>query len=1393
MRPNGSVTTSAKQPADADMPLRIGERYHVRALLGRGGMATVYRVSDASGGPDLALKQLHPPSSVQEQAPLRTLFEREFQTLVELAHPRVIRVHDYGVTEQGPFYTMELLDGGSLSDFAPLPWRAACALVHDICSSLSLLHVRRLVHRDVSPHNVRRTADGRAKLIDFGAMASMGPSERVIGTPAFTAPEVVRQLALDARTDLFSLGATLYFALTGTLAYPARTFSQLTDAWSVSPLQPSTLNSDIPIELDALVTSMLSLEPALRPRSASEVMMQLATLLGGADDEHADVRRAYLSTPRLTGRDDLLQRFGRRIARARAQRGGSLLIDAVAGMGRSRALEACSVYAQTQGCLVARTSSTSLDLGPFGVAQRLTEQLALALPDSCLEVACTTKTTELLFAPPDDAAACDSPLRLRTRAFAVAGTERALTQDALTAFWLELARSRVVVMVVDDLDRIDEPSAAWLATVAVQARKYALVLVFSMLTSERTAPAAQQLIARRSSRRRLRPLSAVETESLLMSAFGDVPHVSMLADRVHRVARGNPGATMDLTQALIERGTISYLGGTWSLPAKLSVSDLPETMDEAFAARVASLSTPARRLAELHALSSYGALSVDDQHLLTQHDALPTERIRTELLDLAVLVQEGDRFAIVHESWVSALTRGLDGAQRAERHRALGELGAQTQRSAFASAYHLFCAGQPADGLAVLRPVLRSEIEQGTFTALVAPERIGQVLRWALSHAESEGSRPRELADLRRWLCSVSLASDDAFYDVAAPNLLADLRRDSGLSDWLALTHVADRQARLGAALTRANERYQALHESERVFSVQDAIKFLVQHVAVSIAIGTRTLNQNILAGLPSLLEPFTALSPIIDAIHENALATCECGIEGRYPQARARWQAVYTRLEHVSRENLPYVDAIRAAIAFGLGCLEAARGLPAAAERAAQLDADPMHRVNAMYLRRVMRLQQGDFEGAEQYRRQAELLAVQINARQMFTTMLLVELAAYVTARDLTGVREITERMTELAERAPGWRTYKTIAQGCLKFLRGDLRSARVTLESALTQCWPDADEPLRALGPFPVAAGVLLEVLIAQQAYGEARELGVRALAVCARVDIQTVDEIERGLALAEAKLGDVAGATARVEAVIARELSQGVCGLHLGTMYEARTRIAVWAGDRAALDHYSRLTAAEYRHGRSSPLGARYERLMHEARRAGIAGMTTASASEMSALGTTVSATSAQALLEHAIAGANTSEARNGALVRLLTESTGASAAHLYLVQPDASLRWVSSSPGTPAAGDHELAQARECLARALDDDFGSTGVLSELGSSEAGGSNTWPQSLQSPRAYLLTAAQQDDIRHVAVVVCAQSSMQAHSHPVFAVIAAYLAQSDATQGYSLKNASLDERDAP
>jgi serine/threonine-protein kinase len=205
-------------------------------------MGSVYAVRDTKLSRSVALKYLK-REAVRENGAAASLFQREYHTLAQLRHPRVIQVFDYGFDGTRPFYTMELLDGSDLRELAPVPWRRACQLLRDVASSLALLHSRRLLHRDLSPRNVRCTRDGQAKLIDFGTMTQMGVPRDVAGTAPYMAPEAVHSHALDARTDLYALGTLAYWTLTGFDAYPARDTRELRSLWMKPVVQPSTWTS----------------------------------------------------------------------------------------------------------------------------------------------------------------------------------------------------------------------------------------------------------------------------------------------------------------------------------------------------------------------------------------------------------------------------------------------------------------------------------------------------------------------------------------------------------------------------------------------------------------------------------------------------------------------------------------------------------------------------------------------------------------------------------------------------------------------------------------------------------------------------------------------------------------------------------------------------------------------------------------------------------------------------------------------------------------------------------------------------------------------------------------------------------------------------------------------
>jgi tetratricopeptide (TPR) repeat protein len=1310
---NAPVTVQPHPLKDRLEDQRINDRYHVRAVLGQGGMACVYRALDILTGQDVALKLLMPRSEPDQRAESIAIFEREFHTLAELRHPCVIKVHDYGVTDSGPYYTMELLDGGDLRERAPLPWREACRVFFDVCSSLALLHSRRLIHRDISPRNVRCTPDGSAKLIDFGAMLPMGPTHQVVGTPAFVAPEVVQGLGLDGRADLFSVGATLYYSLTGQPPSQARDFSQVLAMSQIKAVAPSRCVADIPPALDTLVLALIDPEPALRPRTAFEVMQRLAAIAGLERSEPISVSQAYLCAPVLVGRGQVQSKLRDRIARSVRGRGSAVLIEAQAGLGRTRMLDGCTLEAQTLGATVLHARAATAREGDFSTVRALIEQLLATMPEQLIAAArAENRAFEALF---DDGGQPEAqPQRPRLKSW----TDLSLTRSALHAtlswFILRATLHRPLVITVDDIHALDASSAALLAVLTHKTRHRRLLLVLTVQNAAAcNAPAAVEIIRERSRRLQLHALRDDETAALVGSVFGDVPHIALLANRIHAIAAGNPAESMELAHYLVDQQIIRYEGGNWTLPSRLMVADLPASAADAWQARLRGLSALARKLVETQALALRDGFTRDNYLALA--GSIPADQVDTALTELVsqrVLDSDGRVYAFAHQAWSKVLSEALSSSERLDRHRELAEYCLRADKPAPHAVHHLLCAG--ADEVALDRMVehldaIGEEIDLTTFvTNQTSPSQIASIFARCLVIAQTLQRPPRQEFLIRRWMTAISVLTEDEYYLRAAPAWRARLERDSGLTQWRELGAIQDSGERLMRALQGSAERYTAAAEADRVYRPDEAIKLLVSYVSFSIAIGARRLDAALLDSLPELLEPFAPLSPMVHAIWQTSIATreslCACQVE----RARARWLDAYARLENATGDELRYAELIRDALAYAIGSSEAGLGLQSAARWANVLDEDPLQAVNAMYLRKVVRLQQGDFEGAERFRRKAELLAVQAEAVQMFTTTLATELIVHAVAGDLTGVRQLADRIAPLAERCPSWSAYQHLAEGYFERLRGNPIAALEAFDRCLELTTPSEQQPY-VLFAWPRAIAGKTEALIDLGRHEEARALAQAAVERCKGFGIGILaGDIVRTLALAEAKLGDYTRAAERLDAGIANALELGISGLNLGILYEARTRVALWASDRTAVERYARLTAREYRHGRGSPLGARYERLIEEANNLASPLLPALGALDPQAHAAMGGAgTQSELEVVEAMAGAEQSEGRAPRALRLLCEMHGVTAGHLYLAGKNG-LRLAASYGTTPPDRDLlTIAQDR------LSQDLSDTGVTRVAG--------------------------------------------------------------------------------
>jgi hypothetical protein len=435
-------------------------------------------------------------------------------------------------------------------------------------------------------------------------------------------------------------------------------------------------------------------------------------------------------------------------------------------------------------------------------------------------------------------------------------------------------------------------------------------------------------------------------------------------------------------------------------------------------------------------------------------------------------------------------------------------------------------------------------------------------------------------------------------------------------------------------------------------------------------------------ATLPLLLEPFAMLSPVLDAIRNNALAGCAGHTDGRLEAARDLWADVLLRLDAMNEADVRHVHEIGNAVAFAIGNMEAQLGLASATTWADRLERDPYQRVGALQLRRIARLGQGDWKGAERYRRQAEVMSLQMRGPQMFKGLVVVELAACAKAGDLVGVRDAIERMRPIAARFPGWLPHLLYGEACFELVRGDYEAAKLKCQACIELTEFDAQGFSRHPVMWLAAQGGMSEAWLGLDNPAQARAVAAHALEVWkSRKAYSEPVDLLRVLALAEAKLGEP-GAVERLEASIAEQNRLGVTGLRLGIFYEARAQIALWQRDAEAFDRYAELTAREYRYGADSALGARYDRLINEALRHGLRARNSLSdfASTTRIQSSTFGTQDSKNLVLQTMTRSQRADERAQAALQLLCASRNASCGHLYLISADGLL--LSASQGSPA---------------------------------------------------------------------------------------------------------------
>ena len=255
----------------------LGGRYRLVELLGQGGMATIYRATDAQLGRDVAVKVLRPEYGRDPDFVAR--FQLEARSVASLSNPNTVIVHDFGMDPAGPYIVMDYVDGEDLATLlrrtGPLQPRQAARIAAEVARGLAAAHARGIVHRDIKPGNILLAQDGRVRVTDFGIARALAESQMTLpgttlGSVQYMSPEQARGETATERSDVYSLGVVLFEMLAGRRPFEGDSAASIAMARLTPPVpMPSQHRSGIPPVLEAICRRAMAIDPTERFSSAN--------------------------------------------------------------------------------------------------------------------------------------------------------------------------------------------------------------------------------------------------------------------------------------------------------------------------------------------------------------------------------------------------------------------------------------------------------------------------------------------------------------------------------------------------------------------------------------------------------------------------------------------------------------------------------------------------------------------------------------------------------------------------------------------------------------------------------------------------------------------------------------------------------------------------------------------------------------------------------------------------------------------------------------------------------------------------------------------------------------------------------------------------------------------
>jgi class 3 adenylate cyclase/Cdc6-like AAA superfamily ATPase len=676
-----SATAPEGAPTQQPLPSSFASgRYTVRRFLGEGGRKRVYLAHDERLDRDVAVAIIK-TEGLDQQGLARV--QREAQAMGKLGdHPNIVTIHDVGDDAGQPYIVSQYMAGGAVDALdLPLPAVRAIAITKDVCAGLSHAHKHGVVHRDLKSGNVWLSADGAAKIGDFGLAVALERSRltmhgMLVGTVAYMPPEQALGSATTERADLYSLGCMLYEMITGRPPFvsdnPSAVISQHINT---PPVAPSWHAESCPQDLEDLILSLLAKDPSERPPSAADVLARLDRIdPEGKAATHSDsnvLDRLTLGV--FVGREKELERLRKTFDDCVSGRGGLVMLVGEPGIGKTRTTQELETYAKMRGAQVVwgRTHE-SAGAPPYWPWIQAGNQYALAHQDELPTVIGPQMTQEAIneltrifpwltqganVGKPEEVA---DPEVAQFRLF-----------DAYTQYLKAIAHEAPLVIALDDLHWADKPTLLLLQHVARELSRSRILVVGNYRDTDITRQSAlSETLAslnRESGFERivLRGLTRDEVGAYIKARANVEPRREVL-DRIFEETEGNAFFLSEVVNLMAQEGTLT----------RDSISDIaiPDGVREALGRRLNRLSEETNEILQIGAIIGRD-FTYDTLTLLGDRDEDALLRMIEDALDGRVIeeTEQAGRYRFTHAQMQETLLAELSTTRKVRLHGQVGE------------------------------------------------------------------------------------------------------------------------------------------------------------------------------------------------------------------------------------------------------------------------------------------------------------------------------------------------------------------------------------------------------------------------------------------------------------------------------------------------------------------------------------------------------------------------------------------------------------------------------------------------------------------------------------------------------------------------------------------------